>query len=162
MPLEGGLGRLPPRLSHSSWTLTAQPTQPPRPLSPSVPAEAGPRFELLTGHPCMGFRGESVSRYWFSMACYSIVSYCKWRTLVVTMFTMCLEFGSNTLEILVSVIAAWLLPWRQRTLCVQISNLYAGWASHFHPPHSLHETTQHRYCRCRPLAVAFVYYEFGN
>ena len=44
----------------------------------------------------------------------------------ITMFTMCLEFGSNALEILASVIAAWLLPWRQRTLRVQISNLYAG------------------------------------
>ena len=31
---------------------------PPRPLPPSVPPEAGRRFELLTGHPCVGFRGE--------------------------------------------------------------------------------------------------------
>ena len=31
---------------------------PPRPLSPSVSPEAGRHFELLTGHPCVGFRGE--------------------------------------------------------------------------------------------------------
>ena len=30
------------------------------------------------------------------------------------------------------------------------------------PPHSLHETTQHRYCRCRPLVVTFFCYEFGT
>ena len=31
---------------------------PPRPLPPSVSPEEGRRFELLTGHPCVGFRGE--------------------------------------------------------------------------------------------------------
>ena len=30
------------------------------------------------------------------------------------------------------------------------------------PLHSSHETTQHRYCRCRPLVVIFVYYAFGT
>ena len=43
-----------------------------------------------------------------------------------------------------------------------VHSLYAGWASPCQPLHSSRETTQHRYCRCRPLVVTFVYHEFGT
>ena len=65
----------------------------PRPFSPSVPAEAGRLLVCaLPGHQsvqCIWFRAEPVSSY-FSMACYSIVSYwCRWCMFIMLPCSQC-------------------------------------------------------------------------
>ena len=112
------------------WSAKTCALGPPRPLSSSVPAEAGRLLVCaLPGHQCIWFRGEPVSSY-FSMAYYSVVSY--W-CMLITISTTCLDAGSNAWEI-----SAWKPPWRQCTLFVcsnrkpvchkvtSVSNMYAA------------------------------------
>ena len=103
------------------WSAKTCALGPPRPLSSSVPAEAGRLLVCaLPGHQCIWFRGEPVSSY-FSMAYYSVVSYwCKW-CMLITISTTCLDVGSNAWEI-----SAWKPPWRQCTLFV-CSNFKPLW-----------------------------------
>ena len=63
------------------WNVKTCMLGPPRPLPPSVPAEAGWLLVgALPGHQCIWFSGQPVTvRRYFSMAYYSVVSYwCKW------------------------------------------------------------------------------------